>query len=99
MQKRRLEHFTCNAHSKGFFRILLVNSSQRGELVADLFGGSGSTLIACEQRGRKARVLEIDPRYVDLIVRRWQEFTGQKATLRETGLSFAGVKASRADEK
>src|SRR5947209_16514516 len=50
----------------------LVNSSKAGDIVADLFGGSGSTMIACERRGRKARLLEIDPKYADVITRRYQ---------------------------
>jgi DNA modification methylase len=66
----------------------LVNSSKPGDLVADLFGGSGSTLIACERRGRQARVMEIDPKYVDCIIRRWQDHTGKQATLESDGSSF-----------
>jgi DNA modification methylase len=54
-------------------------SSKRGENVLDLFGGSGSTLIAAERLGRKAFLMEIDPAYTDVIVTRWQEYTGQKA--------------------
>jgi DNA modification methylase len=54
-------------------------SSRRGEHVLDLFGGSGSTLIAAQQMGRRAFLLELDGLYCDVIVRRWEEFTGQKA--------------------
>ncbi|MHC4579788.1 MAG: DNA modification methylase [Planctomycetota bacterium] len=54
-------------------------SSKRGENVLDLFGGSGSTLIGAEQAGRRALLMEIDPLYCDVIVRRWEEFTGRKA--------------------
>jgi len=54
-------------------------SSRPGEHVLDLFGGSGSTLIACQQTGRRAFLMELDPPYCDVIVRRWEEFTGQKA--------------------
>ena len=50
----------------------LRNSSKAGDCVGDLFGGSGSTLIACERRGRNARLMELDPRYVDVIVKRWE---------------------------
>ena len=60
------------------------NSSKTRDLVLDPFGGSGSTLIACEKSGRRARLIELDPKYVDVIVKRWEEFTGRKATrLRE----------------
>ena len=54
-------------------------SSKRGEHVLDLFGGSGSTLIAAEQTGRRAYLLEIDALYCDVIVQRWERFTGKKA--------------------
>ena len=57
----------------------LNNSSQKGMIVLDLFGGSGSTLMACEQLGRKARIMEFDPKYVDAIIQRWETYTGQKA--------------------
>jgi DNA modification methylase len=55
------------------------NSSKKGQLVLDLFGGSGSTLIACDKTGRKARLLELDPAYCDVIVKRWEDFTGNTA--------------------
>ena len=55
------------------------NSSRPGDVVLDPFGGSGTTLIAAEKSGRVARLMEFDPKYVDVIVRRWQEFTGGKA--------------------
>jgi len=54
-------------------------SSLAGENVLDLFGGSGSTLIAAEQTGRRAFLMEIDPLYADVIVQRWEKFTGRKA--------------------
>jgi DNA modification methylase len=56
------------------------NSSKTRDIVLDPFGGSGSTLIACEKTGRQARLIELDPRYVDVIVKRWQDFTGKTAT-------------------
>ncbi len=59
----------------------LLNSSQRGDTVADIFGGSGTTLIACEQLGRKCRMMELDPHYCDVIIARWEQFTGRKAEL------------------
>lgn len=57
----------------------LQNSSEDGDAIMDLFGGSGSTLIACEQTGRKCFMMELDPHYVDVIIERWEKFTGQKA--------------------
>jgi DNA modification methylase len=61
----------------------ITNSSKGGDLVIDLFGGSGSTLIAAEKIGRCARLMELDPKYCDVIVQRWEEFTGKKAVLSE----------------
>ncbi|MDD3371539.1 MAG: site-specific DNA-methyltransferase [Alphaproteobacteria bacterium] len=57
------------------------NSSKSRDIVLDCFGGSGSTLIACEKTGRQARLIELDPKYCDVIVQRWEEFTGKKAKL------------------
>ena len=73
----------------------LLNSTQSGNVVLDIFGGSGSTLIACEKTGRVCRMMELSPRYCDVIVRRWQEFTGQEATLEDGGKTFAQVKEER----
>ena len=55
--------------------------NHQADIVLDLFGGSGSSLIACEQLGRKARLMELDPKYCDVIVKRWEDFTGKKAVL------------------
>ncbi len=74
----------------------LDKTTKPGWLVLDLFGGSGSTLIACEKTGRHARLMELDPKYVDVIVRRWQEFTGKQATHTATGATFAEVEADSA---
>lgn len=60
---------------------LTRNSTKPGEIVLDLFGGSGSTLIACEQLGRRCFMMELDARYADAIIDRWEEFTGEKAVL------------------
>ena len=62
---------------------LIKNSSQRGETVLDPFGGSGSTLIACEQLKRKCRMMELDERYCSVIINRWERLTGKKAELIE----------------
>lgn len=59
----------------------LRKSSQSSDIVIDLFGGSGSTLIACDQMKRRAMLMELDPKYVDAIVKRWEELTGNKAEL------------------
>jgi DNA modification methylase len=61
----------------------VLNSSNAGTIVFEPFGGSGSTLIACEKTGRKARLMELDPKYCDVIVKRWEEFTGKQAILAE----------------
>jgi DNA modification methylase len=76
----------------------LLNSSKAGDLVADFFGGSGSTLIACERRGRAARLMELDPRYADVICRRYQEYVGKPATLDGDGRTFDEVAEERRKE-
>jgi DNA modification methylase len=73
----------------------LVNSSKAGDLVLDLFGGAGSTLIGCERRGRKARLMEIDPKYADVIVKRYQEYSGKPAVLDGDGRTYAEVAQAR----
>lgn len=66
----------------------LKNSSRRDDLILDPFGGSGSTLIACERLARHARLIELDPIYCDVIVRRWQEFSGGQAIRERDGAAF-----------
>jgi len=61
----------------------IKSSSREEEIVLDLFSGSGSTLIACEQLNRTCYMMEIDPIYCDVIVKRWEEYTGKKAELLE----------------
>lgn len=70
----------------------LMNSTNRGDSVLDIFGGSGTTLIAAEQTGRRCYMVELDPKYCDVIVRRWQNLTGQDAILERTGESFNSIK-------
>ena len=65
-------------------------SSNDNSIVLDLFGGSGSTLIACEKTGRSCRMMELDHKYCDVIIKRWQDFTGRKAVHAETGEAFDG---------
>lgn len=68
-----------------------LGSHKKKRLVLDLFGGSGSTLIACEKTNRLSRLMELEPKYCDVIVKRWQDFTGKQATLESTGQTFAEV--------
>ena len=75
--------------------LMIRNSSRRGEVVLDPFGGSGTTLIACEKNGRACRIMELDPKYADVIVKRWQEYTGKKATLAGTKKTFDEITADR----
>lgn len=63
----------------GLFDYQIRNSTKQGENVLDLFGGSGTTIMACEQNDRHAYVMEYDPKYVDVIISRWEQFTGKKA--------------------
>jgi DNA modification methylase len=76
----------------------IANNSKPGDAVYDPFLGSGTTIIAAETEGRKARGMELNPVYVDVIVRRWQDFTGKVATLEGDGRSFAEVAAARLAE-
>src|ERR1035441_4394649 len=76
----------------------LLNSSKAGDIVADLFAGSGSTLIACERRNRKSRLMEIDPKYADCICRRFQEYTGKPAVLDGDGRVFDEIREERLKE-
>jgi DNA modification methylase len=66
----------------------ITNSSKQGDAVLDLFGGSGSTLIACEKIGRHARLMELDPKYCDVIIKRWQDYTGKQAVCQENSKTF-----------
>jgi site-specific DNA-methyltransferase (adenine-specific) len=66
----------------------VLNNTKGSDIVLDLFGGSGSTLIACEKTNRNNRSMELDPKYCDVIVKRWQEYTGKQATHADTGAEF-----------
>jgi len=65
------------------FEYQMLNNTKGGDLVLDLFGGSGTTLLAAEKNGRHARLMELDPKYCDVIVKRWEDYTGKKAVLEE----------------
>jgi len=71
------------------------NSSKSNDVILDPFGGSGSTLIACEATGRRARLIELDPKYVDVIVKRWQSFGGMHAVLESDGRTFDEIALAR----
>ncbi|UOF79262.1 adenine specific DNA methyltransferase [Caudoviricetes sp.] len=73
----------------------IENNSSPGQAVYEPFSGSGTTIIACEMTGRSAHAIELNPAYVDVAVKRWQDFTGQQATLEKTGQTFESVKDSR----
>jgi DNA modification methylase len=73
----------------------LLDSSKRGDLVLDLFGGSGTTLIAAERSGRRCRMMELDPKYADVIIRRWEAMSGQEAVHEHLGLTFRSVSFGR----
>jgi len=74
------------------FEYQLLNNTKGGDIVLDSFGGSGTTMIAAEKNGRHARLMELDPKYCDVIVTRWQDFTGQKAVHEATGKTFDEMK-------
>jgi len=73
----------------------LRNSSKSRDTVLDPFGGSGTTLIACERTGRQARLIELEPKYVDTTIRRWQDYSGGEATLESDGRSFREIAGDR----
>jgi len=77
------------------FEYQMLNNTKGSDIVLDLFGGSGTTLVVCEKNGRIGRLMELDPKYVDVIVKRWEEFTGKKAVHAETGQEF-GVEDGKA---
>lgn len=77
------------------FEYQMLNNTKGSDLVLDSFAGSGTTAIACEKHGRMARLMELDPKYCDVIINRWQDFTGQQATLEATGQTYDEIKAER----
>ena len=73
----------------------IKNSSRHGEVVVDAFGGSGTTVICGELVGRRCRVMELDPKFCDVIVKRWQGFTGLEAILSGSGTTFTETESRR----
>lgn len=90
---RNAEHPTMKP--VGIISEHLGNSTKRGDLVLDLFGGSGSTLIACHKDGRIARLMELDEKFCDVIVNRWQTYTSLEARLEGDGRTFSEVKEGK----
>jgi DNA modification methylase len=77
------------------FEYQMLNNTKGSDLVLDSFAGSGTTAIACEKHGRMARLMELDPKYCDVIIKRWQDFTGETTTLEASGQTFAELEAER----
>ena len=96
-RKGRLEDLRGHPTVKpvGMIADAIKDCTRRGEIVLDSFCGSGATLLAAERVGRQGRAVEIDPRYVDLAIRRWQSFTGRDALHVERGLTFEEMSARR----
>ena len=88
--KARLEDLAAHPTVKPVAMIVdaIKDCTNRGDIVLDTFGGSGSTMLACERVGRRARLIEFEPRFVDVAIRRWQAFTGKDAIHSETELTF-----------
>jgi DNA modification methylase len=74
---------------------IILHSSQRGDLVLDPFAGAGSSLIACQKTKRRARLIELDPQFVDVTILRWQSYTRREAVLASNGRSFCDVALER----
>jgi site-specific DNA-methyltransferase (adenine-specific) len=94
---RNGEHPTMK--TVALFEYQLLNNTKGGDIVLDSFGGSGTTMIAAEKNGRYSRLMELDPKYCDVIVSRWQDFTGQSAKLEGADKTFDEMKAERHDPK
>ena len=73
------------------FEYQMLNNTKGGDIVLDSFGGSGTTLIAAEKNGRVSRLMELDPKYCDVIIKRWEAFTGKQATLESTGQTYSEI--------
>jgi len=76
--------------------VAIRNSSKSQDTVLDPFGGSGTTMIACEKHGRQARLVELEPKYVDVVVQHWEQYTERKVTLAENGREFEQFAEDRA---
>ena len=99
LRKGRMDELSMHPTVKPVAMIsdAIKDCSKRGEIVLDGFGGSGSTLIAAEKAKRRARLIEFEPRYVDVTIKRWEALTGQKGRLATCGRSFAEVALARSE--
>lgn len=88
----------CACQPVALFEYQMLNNTKVGDKVLDSFGGSGTTMIAAEKNGRVACLMELDTRYCDVIVKRWQAFTGKAATLESDGRTFDEVAAAAAPQ-
>jgi DNA modification methylase len=97
MKKGRMDELAMHPTVKPVALVAdaLLDVTRRGERVLDPFGGSGTTLIAAEKTGRSARLIEFDPLYCDVIIRRFEAFTGKRARLAETGKTFEDMAEAR----
>jgi DNA modification methylase len=99
LKKNRLDELALHPTVKPVQLVVdaILDCSKRREIVLDPFSGSGTTLVAAEKTGRRGRAIEYEPKYVDVGVRRWQSFTGKRATLAATGQAFEDVEAERTE--
>ena len=99
MRAGRLEELAMHPTVKPLLMIsdAILDCSKRGDIVLDCFGGSGTTLVAAERTGRKGYLMELDPAYVDVTIRRFEKLTGIQAVHAETGLSFDEIQRRRAN--
>jgi DNA modification methylase len=74
------------------FEYQLLNNTKGSDLILDSFGGSGTTMIAAEKNNRYSRLMELDPKYCDVIIKRWQDFTGKEAVLESNGKTYSNLK-------
>jgi DNA modification methylase len=97
------EHSTASGHDASVHGAVfplplaehfIQNCSQKTAIVMEFFGGTGTTMIACEKLGRSARLMELDPKYCDVIIKRWQDFTGKEAKLESNGKTFKEISAT-----
>ena len=82
-----------------FWQWLMERTSEPGELILEPFSGSGTTIIAGEMTGRSVHAIELNPAYVDVAIKRWQDFTGQQATLDGDGRTFSEIEVERVPKK